>query len=189
MSAPTTGEYWNQTNPPAPTGDQTVVIQTDGATTQQSVTAYPKRATGSLFGTVKPDGTTINISGGVISAAPPAIVSTAGITIDGGGSTPTTGSKGFLQIPFAGTITGWTLIGDVSGSASLDVKKSTFAAFPTNTSIVASAPPALTSQQNATNAILTGWSTVVAAGDVLEFVLASATTVKRLTLELQITRS
>jgi hypothetical protein len=116
-------------------------------------------------------------------------LSTAGITIDGGSSTPTTGSKGFLQTPFAGTITGWTLIADVSGSASIDVKKSTFAAFPTNSSIVASAPPTLTSQQNASSTTLTGWTTAVAAGDVLEFVLVSATTVKRLTLELQITRS
>lgn len=116
-------------------------------------------------------------------------ISTAGITIDGGGSTPTTGSKGFLQVPFAGTITGWTLIADVSGSASITVKKSTFAGFPTTTSIVASAPPALSSQQNATSTTLTGWTTAVAAGDVLEFVLASATTVTRLVLELQITRS
>lgn len=116
-------------------------------------------------------------------------VSTAGITIDGGGSTPATGSKGFLQVPFAGTITGWTLIADVSGSASITVKKSTFAGFPTNSSIVTSAPPALSSQQNATSSTLTGWTTAVAAGDVLEFVLASATTVTRLTLELQIKRS
>lgn len=118
-----------------------------------------------------------------------AVVSTAGIVIDGGGSTPTTGSKGFIQVPFAGTITGWTLIADTSGSASITVKKSTFAAFPTNSSIVASAPPALSSQQNATSTTLTGWTTAVAAGDILEFVLASATTLKRLVLELQITRS
>jgi hypothetical protein len=192
MSAPTTGEFLNQTTPPATTGDQTVIFQSDGATPLQSITAVPKRATGSLFGTVKPDGTSIVIAGGVISAVPPAppvIVSTAGIVIDGGGSTPTTGSKGFLQVPFAGTITGWTLIADVSGSASITVKKSTFAAFPTNSSIVAAAPPALSSQQNATSTTLTGWTTAVAAGDVLEFVLASATTVKRLVLELQITRS
>lgn len=123
------------------------------------------------------------------SAEVPAVVSVAGITIDGGASTPTTGSKGFLQVPFAGIITGWTLIADVSGSASITVKKSTFAAFPTNSSIVASAPPALSSQQNATSTTLTGWTTAVAAGDVLEFVLASATTLKRLVLELQIARS
>jgi hypothetical protein len=122
-------------------------------------------------------------------AVAPVIVSIAGVTIDGGGSTPAAGSKGFLQVPFAGIITGWTLIADQSGSASITVKKGTFAGFPTNTSIVASAPPTLSSQQNATSSTLTGWTTAIAAGDVLEFVLASATTVQRLVLELQITRS
>lgn len=124
-----------------------------------------------------------------LATASAGLVSTAGFVIDGSGSTPSTGSKGLLQVPFAGTITGWTLLGDVSGSASITVKKSTFAGFPSTTSIVASAPPTLSSQQNATSTTLTGWTTAVAAGDVLEFVLASATTVTRLLLELQITRS
>ena len=190
MANPTTSIFLNQTTPAATTGDQNVVFQSDGSTPLQSITAYPQKATSSLRGTVKPDGTTITVDGsGVISAVLPVIVSVAGITIDGGGSTPTTGSKGFLQVPFAGTITAWTLIADVSGSASITVKKSTYAGFPTTTSIVASAPPALSSQQNATSTTLTGWTTAVAAGDVLEFVLASATTVTRLVLELKITRS
>jgi hypothetical protein len=113
----------------------------------------------------------------------------AGITIDGGGSTPATGTKGFYQVPYSGTITGWTLLADVSGSAVITVKKSTFAGFPTTTSIVASAPPTLTSQQNATSTTLTGWTTAVTAGDVLEYDLTSVSTVTRLTLEIQITKS
>jgi hypothetical protein len=192
MSEPTTSIYLNSTTPVAPTGNQNVKPQTDGATPMQAISMYPQKATASLLGVVKPDGTSITVDGtGTLSAAsdPNLLKSAAGITIDGGGSTPATGSKGFLQVPFAGTITGWTLIADVSGSASITVKKSTYAAFPTNTSIVASAPPALSTQQNDTSTTLTGWTTAVAAGDVLEFVLASATTVTRLTLELQITRS
>jgi hypothetical protein len=137
--------------------------------------------------------TTVSVSAPLATTSIPglvtAIISIAGITIDGGGFTPATGSKGFLQIPFAGTITGWTVIADRSGSASFTVKKSTFAAFPTNSSIVASAHPALSSQQNATSSTLTGWTTAVAAGDVLEFLLDSVTTCTRLTLELQILRS
>jgi hypothetical protein len=189
MSLPTTAIGFSPSTPAAPAGDQNTIPQGDNGTPLEKFSQYPQRATASLFGTVKPDGTTIVISGGVISGLKPPIVSTAGIVVDGGGSTPATGSKGFLQIPFAGTITGWTLIADQSGSASITVKKSTFAAFPTNSSIVASAPPALSSQQNATSTTLTGWTTAIAAGDVLEFVLASATTIKRLVLELQITRS
>lgn len=168
------------------TGTAVLTIDRNGKTIDGSTT-NPTLAQGSGM-EIFTDGTNYFTERGG-ATPPPVIVSTAGITIDGGGSTPTTGSKGFLQIPFAGTITGWTLIADVSGSASITVKKSTFAAFPTNSSIVASAPPALSSQQNATSTTLTGWTTAVAAGDVLEFVLASATTLTRLVLELQITRS
>jgi heat shock protein HslJ len=171
MPNPTVGIGFSSSIPAAPSGDQDVVAQMDNGMPLQRVSFYPRRATTTQYGTVKQ------------------VISTACVTIDGGGSTPTTGSKAYLQIPFDGTITGWTLIADVSGSASITVKKSTFAAFPTNSSIVASAPPALSSQQNATSTTLTGWTTAVTAGDVLEFVLASATTVKRLVLELQITRS
>jgi hypothetical protein len=120
---------------------------------------------------------------------PPGGVSVAGITIDGGGLTLATGTKGFFQVPYSGTITGWTLLADVSGSAVLTVKKSTYAGFPTTTSIVASAPPTLSSQQKATSTTLTGWTTAITADDVLEYDLTSATTVTRITLELQITRS
>jgi hypothetical protein len=171
MPNPTVSVALTGSTPAAPSDDQDVIFQSDGGAPLQKFSAYPRRATTTLYGTVRQ------------------VVSAACVTIDGGGATPTTGSKAFLQIPFDGTITGWTLISDVSGSASITVKKSTFAAFPTNSSIVASAPPALSSQQSATSTTLTGWTTAVAAGDVLEFVLASVTTIKRLILELQITRS
>ncbi len=70
MAQPTTSEYWNQTTPAAPTGDQNVVVQTDGATPQQSLTAFPQKATASLRGTVKPDGTSTTVDAtGTLSAA------------------------------------------------------------------------------------------------------------------------
>jgi hypothetical protein len=59
MSNPTTGSYWNQTTPAVPSGDQASVVQTDGATPQDSRTIYPKRmvgdsGSGGLAGTVPP---------------------------------------------------------------------------------------------------------------------------------------
>jgi hypothetical protein len=125
-----------------------------------------------------------------IANAPTSLTTgTAMITVDGGGSVPATGVKGFVQVPYSGTITGWTLVADVSGSASFTIKKSTFAGFPTTTSIVASALPALSSQQSATSTILTGWTTTITAGDILEFDLTTASAVNRLTLQLKISRS
>ena len=111
-----------------------------------------------------------------------------GIVIDGGGGAPTTGPKGFIQIPWACTITGWTMLADTSGSAQVTVKKSTYSAFPTQSSIVASAPPNLSSAQKNTSTTLTGWATSISAGDVLGFNLDSVTTCTRIIMELQYTR-
>ena len=129
-----------------------------------------------------------NVSG-YVSATGTGLVNAVGIVIDGGGSTPATGSKGYTQIPYNCTITGWTMLADVSGSAQITVKKSTYAGFPTTSTIVASAPPALSSAQKATNATLTGWTTAITAGDILEFNLDSAATVTRIALELQVART
>lgn len=109
-----------------------------------------------------------------------------GITIDGGAATPATGSKGYLQIPFAATIKSWTMLADASGSAQITVKKCSYADFPTTASIVAAAPPALSGVQKATNSTLTGWTTAITAGDILEFVLDSISTIKRLQLFLEV---
>lgn len=59
MSAPTTSEYLNQTTPPVSSPDQAIVFQSDGATPEQSVTAYPQRmvgdtGSGGKAGTVPP---------------------------------------------------------------------------------------------------------------------------------------
>jgi hypothetical protein len=116
-------------------------------------------------------------------------VAQVGITLDGGSALPGIGSKGYIQVNFNATITGWTLVADLSGSAQITVKKSTYAGFPTTASIVASAPPKLTSAQKNTDSTLTGWTTAIAAGDVLEFNLDSVTTCTRLNLTLTMKRT
>jgi hypothetical protein len=114
-----------------------------------------------------------------------------GITIDGGGSAITTGLKGFVRVPYAGTITKATLLADQSGTIVIDVWKDTYAnAPPTDAdSITASAPPTLSSATKSEDGTLTGWTTAVTAGDVLAFSVDSAATVTRVTLLLEITKS
>ena len=51
MSAPTTSELFNQSTPAAPSGDQNVAFVSDGGTPLQQISAYPKRATTSAYGT------------------------------------------------------------------------------------------------------------------------------------------
>lgn len=110
-----------------------------------------------------------------------------GITVDGGGSTVTTGAKGFKSFPVAGTITGWRLIADAAGDVEFDVLKSDYASFPTQASIVAAAPPELSGVQKDEDTTLTGWTTSVAAGDIFGFEIGGTpATITRVTLELTI---
>jgi hypothetical protein len=130
--------------------------------------------------TVSPPNISASIAGGA---------GAIGITIDGGTAVPSTGSKGFIQVPYAGTITGWTLLANAAGSAQITVKKCAYGTFPTTASIVASAPPAMTGVQKQTSTSVGTWTRAFSAGDVFEFNLDSVTTCLRLTLELQITKS
>jgi hypothetical protein len=116
-------------------------------------------------------------------------VASISYVIDGGGSTPTTGIKGQISIPAACTVTGWVLTADVSGSAVIDVLRSTYAGFPTTSSIAGTDKPTLSSvQKNENLGPLTLWgSTAISAGDQIQFNLSSATTVTRLNLTLNVT--
>lgn len=136
------------------------------------------------------------ITTGTIAAArlPPRI-GAVGIVIDGGGSVITTGGKGFLEVPFAGTITAVTLLSTdaavTSGSIVIDIWKDTYANYPpvVGDSITASAKPTLASATKSRDTTLTGWTTAIAAGEVLAFSVSSATTVTKvaLTLTVQLT--
>lgn len=108
--------------------------------------------------------------------------------IDGNGSPITTGSKGIVQIPFNGEITGWTILSDVSGSIVVDVKKAAYANYPTTTSITSTDKPTITSAFKGTNQTLTVWTTTVTSGDIFEFVVDSASTVTRALVTIFITR-
>ena len=110
---------------------------------------------------------------------------------DGGGSAITGNPEVDVVMPAAGTLTGYTLLADASGSAVIDVWSDTYGNFPPTDgdSITASAPPTLSSAAKATDSTLTGWDKALAAGDILRFHVDSATTVKRLVLTLTYTRS
>ena len=111
--------------------------------------------------------------------------------IDGGGSAITVGQKGHLEVPFACTINQVTMLADVSGSIVVDIWKTTYALFPPADadSITASAPPTISAAQKSQDSILTGWTTAIAAGDILAFNVDSAATVTRVTLSITAEKS
>jgi hypothetical protein len=111
------------------------------------------------------------------------------MNIDGAGSVPATGIHARWSCPVNCTVTGWVLLADQIGSAVVDVLRSTYAGFPTTTSITGTDTPKLVNVRNNENlGPLSGWiSTALVAGDVLEFNLVSVATCTVLTLTLNIT--
>lgn len=115
--------------------------------------------------------------------------STINFVIDGGGGTILTGSKGYLVVDFACTIINNTLLADQSGSIVVDIKKCAYGGFPTTASICAAAKPTLSSAQKSQDTTLTGWTTAISAGDILEYNVDSATTVTRVNISLKVAKS
>ena len=111
--------------------------------------------------------------------------------IDGGGSVITTGEKGDITIPFACTINEWTLLADQSGSIVVDVWKDTYANYPPTVAdtITASAKPTISATTKGQSSTLTGWTTSISAGDILAFNVDSISTIQRVTLSLNVTRT
>lgn len=110
--------------------------------------------------------------------------------IDGGGSTITTGVKGYVEVPYDCVITAVRLFADQSGSIVIDVWKDTYANYPPvdADSITASAPPTISSATKSQDTTLTGWTTSVSAGDVLGFNVDSVTSIQRVTISFRVTR-
>jgi hypothetical protein len=128
------------------------------------------------------DGTWATVSTGGSSA-------TIGTTIDGSGGTITVGQKGYVQVPYACTITAWRLIANTAGSIVVDIWKTAAPTIPTVANVItASAKPTLSSQQTATSSTLTGWTTSVAADDIIGFNVNSATTVSWVILQIFVTK-
>jgi len=99
------------------------------------------------------------------------------------------GLIGYITIPYSGTITGWQVVGDVSGSCVLDVWKASAGVIPTiaNT-ITGTEKPTLTAQQINSDTNLTTWTTTVNSGDIIAIVLDSASTLSRAWLTVFITK-
>ncbi|MDE3060736.1 MAG: hypothetical protein KGJ06_06975 [Pseudomonadota bacterium] len=108
--------------------------------------------------------------------------------LDGNGSAIQSGGTWYLShIPYAGTITGWNLVADQSGSIVIDVWKAS-AAMPTvSNTITASSLPTLSAAQSAFSGSVSGWTTSISAGDVMAFHVNSASSVQKVNLTLQVT--
>jgi hypothetical protein len=107
------------------------------------------------------------------------------------GAALTTGIKGDVVIPFNATITEWSLLADQSGSVVVDIWKDTYGNYPPTSgdSITASAKPSISSGNKGQSSTLTGWTTAIAAGDILRFNVDSVSTIQRLSINLKVSRT
>jgi hypothetical protein len=107
------------------------------------------------------------------------------------GATPISGAATACTETFlTGTIQSVEIIGNVSGSATIDIKTVAHSSWTGTasaaTSITASDIPALSSSAVYTDTTLTGWTTSVSAGTDFCFVMTSPTTVAGLHIELKV---
>ena len=176
------------------------LVVTDGITgslygtaswaTNASTSSYVLNAVSSSFSTTSSYALTASyaLNGGGGSVTGGALSGSFGITIDGGGSAITTGNKGYLTIPYGGTITGWRIISDQSGSCVVDVWKTANAIPTSSNTITGTEKPTLSSQQLNTDTTLTTWTSSVSPGDIFAFNVDSASTVTRVNVSIYVTK-
>lgn len=102
-----------------------------------------------------------------------------------------TGIASAWSFDFRARITGWFIqeIDGTSGTVTLDLQKAPRGAAPSFGSIVASAPPIISSTgRYAESATLTGWTTAIERGDIIRVHVTARATFTRLLIGLRIRR-
>lgn len=121
---------------------------------------------------------------------PDAEVDTINLIIGDGTNVLSTGVTGALRLDFRARITGAFLqeFDGTTGSVVIAIAKAPAGTAPTFVSIVASAPPTITTARYAEDSTLTDWTTFIDRGDILRFSVTSVTSIKRLLIGLRIRR-
>lgn len=111
-----------------------------------------------------------------------------GTTVDGYIGVIQPGVVGYVVMPYGGTITGWSIAANVSGSIRFDIWKANNA-IPTVANTILGTKPQLSAGQYLSSTTLTGWTTTFIAGDVFAFFVETATTIKNATISIRVTKS
>ena len=113
--------------------------------------------------------------------------------IPGGGAEIGAGIAGFLGVPFDCEIEAVELLPDQPGSIKVDIWKCTYAQFDAGAThpvdadtITGGNEPEIVAGSKDQDTILTGWTVILAQGDILAFNVDSATTITRCTVILRV---
>lgn len=107
--------------------------------------------------------------------------------IDGSGYTPSLGVWDNISVPFACTITGWTLTADQPGSAVIEVLRGTYDGYPIVSPIAGTERPTLVSQIKGENLAVQTWAKSLQQNDVVQIKLLSVASINRLNLAINLT--
>jgi len=166
MSQPTTSIAFSSSTPAPPAGDQDITIQSDGGTPQQIISAYPKRATSSLYGTV-------------LATAPPLVI---GFVLNNGATGTNVGPM--LAAARAGTLSKCVVVTKASDPA----VALTFAIKQNGVAIFTAAPTIASATASGTVSTFTALTTTplpVAAGDVFSIDITSGSATWQATVQVE----
>jgi len=96
-----------------------------------------------------------------------------------------------VYAPYAAVIQEAVILADQAGDIVVDIWKAAYASFPPTVAgtICAAAKPTLSDTDSYRDTTLTGWTTALAAGDVLRFNVDSSNTVTRAVVALKIKKT
>lgn len=176
---------------PSPSAGAYIGWNATGDDLENKSNVGPTGPTGPSGGPVGPTGPTGAGPTGATGAAGLGSYTTIQVIIGNGEDIIQAGIWGDVQVPFAGTITSVTLLADTAATAVIDIWKDTYANFPPTVAdtITAAALPTLTAANKSEDAVLAGWTTAVADRDIFRFNVDSNDLAKKITLNLEVTRS
>lgn len=107
-------------------------------------------------------------------------------SFNGGAGTIEVGANQPLYVPFGFTVTGCTLVAAQVGTLQVDIRLSSFSAYPPSSldSICGGAPPTLADSDKTQVTDLSLWTTAIPAGSVLQFICTACVGVRAATLVL-----
>jgi hypothetical protein len=127
-----------------------------------------------------------SVTGNVAAVSTVSTARAFGYSFSGNGAALSAGATGYLTVPFACTISAWNMSVD-QGTAAVDIwKVPTGSSIPNSgNSITASATPAISTGTSIHATTLTGWTTTVAANDIvgINLKVVAAATFVNLTVE------
>ena len=139
-----------------------------------------------------PLASTASVTAGLLSNAEYTTfkIGSFGVTVDGVTSIVQVGKVGYVTIPYAGTITGWSITANAVGNIQFDIWKAVGAIPTIGSSIITTGYPLLSADDFDTSTLVSGWDTAFVAGTVFGFqVIGTPSVIKNATLTIRCTKT